>query len=51
MFLISWTVLSLACAVICHYVAKRRGGRPVRWGMAGLVFGPLSLPFLLFAGK
>ena len=42
-------IVLLACAVICHYLAKNRGANPVFWGVMGLVFGPLAIPFVLMA--
>jgi hypothetical protein len=39
----------LASAIICHLVAKNRGANPVFWGVMGLVFGPLAIPFVFFS--
>ena len=39
-------LLSIASAVLCHHLAQRRGARAVPWGVAGLVFGPLAIPFV-----
>ncbi len=39
----------LASVVACHAIAKRRGGNPVFWGVMGLLFGPLAIPFALLA--
>ena len=39
----------LASAVICHLIARRRGLHPAFWGVMGLVFGPLAIPFCLAA--
>ena len=33
-------------AVICHTAARKRGLRPVLWGVLGLLFGPLAIPFV-----
>ena len=41
-------------ALICHYIAKKRGVNVAFWGFMGLVFGPLAIPFVFFsntAGK
>ena len=38
-------------AVICHQIAKARGGNAVFWGVMGLLFGPLAVPFSFFAGQ
>ena len=40
----------LASVVACHAIAKRRGRNPVFWGLMGLLFGPLAIPFALLAG-
>jgi hypothetical protein len=42
-------LLLLASIVACHAIAKRRGGNPVFWGVMGLLFGPLAIPFALLA--
>jgi hypothetical protein len=39
----------LASVVACHAIAKRRGSNPVFWGVMGLLFGPLAIPFALLA--
>jgi len=39
----------LASVVACHAIAKRRGRNPVFWGLMGLLFGPLAIPFALLA--
>lgn len=36
-------------AVLCHYIASRRGVKPVFWGAMGSVFGPLAVPFVFMA--
>ena len=38
--------LIIISAIICHYVAKSRGANPVFWGVMGVVFGPLAIPFV-----
>jgi hypothetical protein len=42
-------LLLLASVVACHAIAKRRGGNPVFWGVMGLLFGPLAIPFAVLA--
>ncbi len=32
---------------ICHYVAKRKGFNVRWWIVAGALFGPLAIPFVL----
>ena len=40
-------VLFVVSAVICHVIAGSRGRNRVLWGVLGLVFGPLAIPFVL----
>jgi len=42
-------LLLLASVVACHAIAKRRGRNPAFWGVMGLLFGPLAIPFALLA--
>ena len=42
-------LILLASALICHQLAKRRGAQPVFWGVMGIVFGPLAIPFVFLA--
>ena len=42
-------LLLLAAVVACHAIAERRGSNPVFWGLMGLLFGPLAIPFALLA--
>jgi hypothetical protein len=41
--------LNILCIVVCHQVAVKRRADARFWGFMGLFFGPLALPFLLFA--
>ena len=36
-------------AVVCHVVAKRRGARPIFWGVMGALLGPFAIPLVLFS--
>ncbi len=38
--------VTLASAITCHLIAKQRGLTPVFWGVMGLAFGPLAIPFV-----
>ena len=40
-------VINLLSIVVCHVIAKRRGSRPVFWGVMGGLFGPFAIPFAL----
>lgn len=42
-------LLSLACIVSCHFIAKKHGANPVFWGVIGAIVGPLAVPFALMA--
>ncbi|MDH3388586.1 MAG: hypothetical protein OEN02_11830 [Gammaproteobacteria bacterium] len=43
------TAINIACVVLCHQIAKRRGAKPVFWGVMGALFGPFAIPFALLA--
>lgn len=45
--ILSFTVL--VSAALCHAIAKQRGANPVIWGVMGIVFGPLAIPFVFLA--
>ena len=38
-------VLNILSIFACHYIAKKRGAKPVFWGVMGGIFGPLAIPF------
>jgi hypothetical protein len=42
--------VSLVSGVICHMLAKHRGANPVLWGVLGVAFGPVVIPFVFLAG-
>ncbi len=42
-------LLLLASVAACRVIAKRRGRNPVFWGVMGLLFGPLAIPFAVAA--
>lgn len=37
--------VTFASVVACHLIAAARGGNAVFWGVMGLLFGPLAIPF------
>jgi hypothetical protein len=47
--LIASAAINIACIILCHQIAKRRGANPVFWGVMGALFGPLAIPFVFFA--
>jgi len=47
--IIGLLVVNIACIIACHQIAKRRGARPLFWGVMGALFGPLAIPFAFFA--
>lgn len=44
-----FVALNIACIIVCHQIAKNKGGNPVFWGIMGALFGPLAIPFAFFA--
>lgn len=50
MALILVLCVSIACGIVCHLVARKRGLKPVFWGIMGVMFGPLAIPFVYLAG-
>jgi hypothetical protein len=47
--LIASAAINIACTILCHQTAKRRGAKPVFWAVMGALFGPLAIPFVFFA--
>lgn len=47
--LIASAAINIICVILCHRIAKRRGAKPVFWGVMGGLFGPFAIPFALFA--
>lgn len=43
--------VTLASAIICHMMAKKRGRKPVFWGVMGALFGPIAIPFIFLSRK
>lgn len=39
-------IVTLGSAIICHMMAKKRGKKPVFWGVMGALFGPFAIPFI-----
>ncbi|VAW55969.1 hypothetical protein MNBD_GAMMA07-681 [hydrothermal vent metagenome] len=46
MYIAIFVLTFIMSAVICHFVAKSKGKRPVFWGVMGGVFGSLAIPFV-----
>lgn len=40
-------IINLLSIFVCHFIAKRRGSRPVFWGVMGALFGPFAILFAL----
>lgn len=40
-------IINLLSVVVCHYIAKRRGSRPLYWAVMGALFGPFAILFAL----
>ena len=47
--LIALFLLSVACGVICYFVAMKRGARKSYWFLMGLLAGPFAIPFVFFS--
>lgn len=47
--LIASVAINIICIVWCHQIAKRRGAKPVFWGLMGGLFGPFAIPFAFMA--
>jgi len=48
MLLIS-VIISVACALLCGFIASRRHLRVPFWAVMGFAFGPFALPFIFLA--
>jgi len=44
-------IFAFVSASICHLIAKSRGKNPVFWGVMGVIFGPLAIPFIYIPKK
>jgi hypothetical protein len=42
-------VINILCIFLCYQVALNRNADARFWGFMGFFFGPLALPFLVFA--
>jgi hypothetical protein len=47
--LIASVAINIVCVILCHRIAKRRGAKPVFWGVMGALFGPFAIPFVFLA--
>ena len=36
----------MTSGIVCHIVARRRNANPVFWGVLGVAFGPIVIPFV-----
>lgn len=48
LFIGTYLVITLLSAILCHYIAKARNANPVEWGVNGIVFSVMAIPFVLF---
>ncbi|RLW69533.1 MAG: hypothetical protein B6D71_09875 [gamma proteobacterium symbiont of Stewartia floridana] len=44
--LIVLLIVTLGSAILCHRIAKKRGGNGAVWGLIGLLLGPIAIPFV-----
>ena len=42
-------VFNILSIFFCIYIAKSKGADTRFWGIMGLIFGPLAIPFVFFA--
>jgi ethanolamine transporter EutH len=42
-------VLSVISIILCYLVAKERRANTTFWVIAGLIVGPLAIPFVFFS--
>ena len=40
--------INIISIFICYDIAKNRGGNTRFWGLMGVFFGPVAIPFALF---
>lgn len=45
MYIFLALIIFIGSGVFCHYIAKSRGVNPVFWGVMGVMFGPVAIPF------
>lgn len=43
-------IVNLLSMLICYEIAKSRKADRWYWFLAGLLFGPLAIPFVFFSG-
>jgi len=49
--LIIISIICIACAYYCWYVADKRGGNTLFWATMGALLGPLAIPFVFLLKK
>ena len=49
MYYVILSIPFIISAIICHYLAKKKGANVAFWGVMGLVFGPLAIPFVFLS--
>jgi len=49
MFVAIFIFVFIASGFFCHYMAKRRKSNAVFWGVMGVLFGPLAIPFVFMS--
>jgi hypothetical protein len=42
-------ILNVLSVFFCIYLAKSKGASTRFWGIMGLIFGPLAIPFVFFS--
>lgn len=49
MYIIAALAVFIISGLVCHYIAKSRGANPAFWGVMGIIFGPLAIPFVFMS--
>ena len=45
MYIAILVITIIISAIICHLIAKNRKSNAVFWGIMGVIFGPIAIPF------
>jgi hypothetical protein len=49
LYIVIAVIIVVLSGAVCHQIAKKRGAKPVFWGVMGVIFGPLAIPFVFLA--
>lgn len=51
MYMVLNFAIFLLSGMICHFIARNRGANAVFWGVMGVLFGPLAIPFAFLSKR